>query len=373
MTPAQMFTGLLNLLAGKGFPFSFDRIPLRTPPLSPRRAYNLALAGLDQLCGRTRMLAAPPVLQIEPTNACNLSCPLCPSKTMRRPKGMMSPETFNAILDGTGNTLLLAILYGWGEPFLNPSLPDMVSKCHERGILTLTSTNGHCLQTPDKALEIVDAGLSALIVAVDGATQESYAAYRKNGSLDSALRCAVNVQEAKARRNSATPFTNLRLVANRHNEEEIGKMEELARELGVDMFSVKSLGCLPDCEEFSAFLPSSTQMRRFGAIRRKKPLKDSFRCRAPYRQPTVFWDGTVVGCEFDFEASSPLGNVTTEPFGSLWNNSTARKMRASISGWNQRPSFCMQCPYVGRGKNSNIVNSVVFDSETQTAQGATNT
>lgn len=365
MTNSQMLRNFLDLIAGNGFRFSFDRIPLLHPHLDARRRNNLLLAAADQIFGKTRMLAAPPVLQIEPTNVCNLSCPLCPSQTMKRPKGMMTPETFDAILRGAGDTLLLAILYGWGEPFLNPSLPGMIARCRDKGVLTLTSTNGHCLQTRDKGLEVVDAGLSALIVAVDGTTQESYAAYRKNGSLDRVLRCIENVQEAKARRNFATPFTNLRLVANRHNEEEIDKMENMARELGVNMFSVKSLGCLPDKADYNDFLPTSPDMRRFGEKRTKRPEKSTFRCRYPFRQPTVFWDGTVAVCEFDYESGSALGNVNTTPFRDMWNNQTARRLRESVLSWKNRPAFCDQCPYVGRGKNSSIVRSAILSHQSR--------
>jgi hypothetical protein len=91
----------------------------------------------------------------------------------------------------------------------------------------------------------------------------------------------------------ATPFTNLRLVANRHNEDEIGRIEEMARELGVGLFSDKSLGCLPDRNEFTDFLPDARDMRRFGAARTRRA--STFRCSYPFRQPTVFWDGTVGG------------------------------------------------------------------------------
>lgn len=362
MTNSQLLRNCLDLLAGNGFRFSFDRIPLRYPRLDSQRRNNLLQAGVDQIFGRTRMLAMPPVLQIEPTNICNLSCPLCPSQTMQRTKGMMTLDTFEAILRGTADTLLLAVLYGWGEPFLNGDLPRMISRCHDKGILTLTSTNGHCLQTPDKAQEIVDTGLSALIVAVDGTTQESYSAYRKNGSLDRVMRCAENVQEAKARRNSATPFTNLRLVANRHNEDEIGKMEDIARKLGVNMFSVKSLGCLPDRAEFPTFEPASQEMRRFEPIRKKQQQKTTFRCRYPFRQPTVFWDGTLVGCEFDYELSTAWGNVNESSFDEIWNNPMAQKMRKAILEWKNRPTFCEQCPYVGRGKNSSVIKTVILDA-----------
>ena len=127
MTNRRMLENAMSLLTGRDFRFSFDQIPLRSPRLDAGRRFNLLLAGLDQVLGRTRMLASPPVLQIEPTNICNLACPLCPSGRMARAKGMMSAETFETILRDLGDTLMLAILYGWGEPFLNPALPEMMA------------------------------------------------------------------------------------------------------------------------------------------------------------------------------------------------------------------------------------------------------
>jgi radical SAM protein with 4Fe4S-binding SPASM domain len=168
-----------------------------------------------------------------------------------------------------------------------------------------------------------------------------------------------NIQEAKARRNLATPFTNLRLVANRHNEDEIGWIEEMAWELGVGLFSDKSPGCLPDKNEFTDFLPDARDVRRFGAARTRRA--STFHCSYPFRQPTVFWDGTAVGCEFDYETGTAWGNMNTRRFGDMWNSSSAVGLRKAVREWTNLPEFCRKCPCVGRGRNSSIVRSVVFE------------
>jgi len=355
-----MLRNAWHLLAGKGFSFTFDRIPLHMDNVSQCRTGNLFKAALDHVLGATQMSSLPPILQIEPTNICNLSCPLCPSQSMSRPKGMMTMKTFETILHGVGDTQLLAILYGWGEPFLNKNMPAMIARCRDKGILTLTSTNGHCLQPLDEARTVVDAGLSALVVAMDGATQESYSAYRKGGALERVLRCIENIQNAKAGRNSPTPFVNLRLVANRYNEGQIAEMEAVARDLKVDMFSIKSLGCLPNRPEFDTLEPRYQGLRRFGTNRKNSSEGKTFRCAFPFRQPTVFWDGTLVGCEFDYELSHAWGNVNDAEFSALWNSPVARQHRFSLHNGGKKPSFCASCPYTGRGQNSSIVHHVLL-------------
>jgi len=273
---------------------------------------------------------------------------------------MMSLDTFDTILRDTGDVLLLAILYGWGEPFLNKDLPRMIARCRDSGILTLTSTNGHCLQTPERAMEIVDAGLTVLIMAMDGTTQKSYAAYRKDGNLEHVRHCVELVQEAKTRRGSVTPYTNLRIVATQWNEGEIAELENLACRLGVNMFSVKSLGCLPDRKEYESFEPISRTMRRFGVGRTQVKTLPAFRCRYPFRQPTIFWDGTVVGCEFDYELTNVWGTLGQKSFMEIWNSPVATEHRRSILGKQDRPGFCTACPYHGRSKKGSIVQHVHY-------------
>ncbi len=144
----------------------------------------------------------------------------------------MSRDTFDGILDELGDTLFLAYLYGWGEPFVNKNMKYMIKSCTDRGIHTLTSTNGHFLQTVEEAMEIVDAGLTVLIIAFDGSTQKIYESYRIGGSVEKVKRCAHNIEEAKKRLKSKTPYTNIRVVVTKKNQEDLENNERIAREVG---------------------------------------------------------------------------------------------------------------------------------------------
>ena len=54
----------------------------------------------------------PYMLQIEPTNLCNLQCPLCPAGTdkLERERRHMHPEEFKALIDDMEDYLLFLIL-----------------------------------------------------------------------------------------------------------------------------------------------------------------------------------------------------------------------------------------------------------------------
>ena len=89
-----------SLLPGGCLHYTFDGIPLSTGKLSRRQRTNLLRSGLDSAFRRSRPLALPPTIQVEPTNRCNLRCPLCPtgSGLVERPQGLMTMETFDRVL-----------------------------------------------------------------------------------------------------------------------------------------------------------------------------------------------------------------------------------------------------------------------------------
>ncbi|MFO8006874.1 MAG: radical SAM protein [Candidatus Brocadiia bacterium] len=347
MKPSHAAARLPALLLAGRLEFDFDGVPLHARGLTVRRRANLLRSGLGHLLRLERMPGLPPVVQVEPTNLCDLRCPLCPTGagTSRRAGGMMSRDTFERLMDEAGDTLILAILYGWGEPFLHPELTRMIARCTEQSVLSLVSTNGQHVQTLEEALAVVDAGLSALIIAMDGCRQETYESYRRGGDLEKVKRCVRLVEEAKRRRRSDRPCTCLRAVASRRNETELPEIRRFAREAGVDIFSTKSLGCLAESDAYSQFETAQEATRRYGAEGRSgQPV----RCPYPFRQPTLFWDGTVVGCEFDYNLEDPWGRLGERSFRQIWNSSPARRQRRAVLDGARRPAFCELCPYRGR-------------------------
>lgn len=297
------------LLQGK-VSFDFDGIPLKAEGLPMKKRLNLMKVGINKLFRLNTEIGLPPLLHTELTNVCNLHCPLCPtgSNTLKRPKGFMSEETFLKMLDELGDVLIGVYLFCFGEPFLNKSIVKMIESCTERDILSLTSTNGNCTQTREEAGKIVKAGLSALIIAIDGSTQEIYHAYRKGGEI-----------------------------------------EKLARDLGVNMFSYKSVGCMVKGEKFNDYMPVEKNMRRFeysGSSEGRRLTE----CIFPFRQPIIFWDGTVVGCEYDHNMDYAFGKISERSFADIWNSPPAVELRKNIRKRQNKTGFCSQCPYEGRSR-----------------------
>jgi hypothetical protein len=84
------FTKLRQLLIKGRFSFDFDGIPLTAKKLSLPKRLNLLKVGIDTIIRSNKMHSLPPVIQVEPTNICNLKCPLCPTgwNSSKRQKGL---------------------------------------------------------------------------------------------------------------------------------------------------------------------------------------------------------------------------------------------------------------------------------------------
>lgn len=323
-------------------------MPLVSGPLSRAQTLNLLRCGIDTLFRCNRVHALPPVVQIEPTNTCNLRCELCAagSNSMQRPAGFMSDAVFDRIVDELGDTLIGAVLYSWGEPLLHRGLVDMVRTLSRRGIATVTSTNGNAMEGPADALALVDAGLQGLVVALDGVTQESYGAYRLGGEVERVKQCLRWMLEARRQRQSRRPYINVRMVVNRYNERDIDAVQSLARECGADMFSFKSLGDLSESRILERYQTGPGTDALVGVPRLGRRRGGRVRCPFPFRQPTVFQDGTVVACEFDYNEECALGSLTASPFRELWNSDTAIAIRRALRKRDREfPAFCRRCPF----------------------------
>lgn len=183
----------------------------------------------------------PFTMSIEPTTACNLRCPECPSglRSFTRPTGNLKKDFFTRVIDDVHSHLFYLIFYFQGEPYINPDFLEMVSLASSKKIYTITSTNGHFLNDGN-AKRTVASGLDRLIISIDGTTQEVYEQYRKEGKLENVLNGARNIVKWKKKLKSRTPHVIFQFLVVKPNEHQIEEVYKLAKEIGVDEVKLKS-------------------------------------------------------------------------------------------------------------------------------------
>ena len=313
----------------------------------------LASMGLSRLLGRPVVWGRPFMMMVEPTNLCNLRCPLCPSGNgqMKRPRGTMELATFQRLIDQAGGHLLLLMLWNQGEPFINKHLLEMVRYARARRIPTMTSTNGHFIGTPAEAREVVESGLDEVIISFDGVDQETYSRYRVGGQIEKVFEGTRLLARAKAELGSDTPLINLQFIVFRHNEEEVATAQRLARDLGADKFLVKTAQ-IYDVAEADLFLPEAEEFRRYedlasGDLKVKgQPARG---CKVLWYSTTVNWNGDVAPCCFDKDVDFPLGYTDEQAFADIWKGSAYTRFRQRLLRDRLGLDMCRNCSEGYRG------------------------
>ena len=285
-------------------------------------------------------------ISIEPTTSCNLQCPECPSglRSFTRPTGMLEDETFHKVIDELAADLSYLLFYFQGEPYLHPKFTELVKYASDKGVYTATSTNAHFLND-ENSKATVESGLDRLIFSIDGTTQESYASYRIGGKLEKVIEGTKNILKWKKKLKSKTPHVIFQFLVVKPNEHEIDQIKALGKEIGVDEVRLKTAQ-IYDFKKGSPLIPSIDKYSRYaknenGEYELKNSLSNE--CWKLWHSSVITWDGRVVPCCFDKDASHQMGSLANETFRELWTNPSYMSFRSAILNSRKNIDICKNC------------------------------
>ena len=285
-------------------------------------------------------------ISIEPTTACNLRCPECPSglRAFSRATGNLKKDFFTNIIDQLYNNLFYLIFYFQGEPYINPEFLNMVQYANKKGIYTITSTNAHFLND-ENSKKTIESGLNRLIISVDGTTQEVYESYRKEGSFEKVVEGARNIVKWKKELKSTTPHIIFQFLVVKPNEHQMEQVKILAHEIGVDEVKYKTAQ-IYDYENGNELIPTIDKYSRYkrntdGTYRIKNKLLNH--CWKLWHACVITWDGIVVPCCFDKDAKYRLGDLKMENFSDIWQSKKYVNFRKQLIKGRNHIDICTNC------------------------------
>jgi len=301
---------------------------------------------LSQLIKRPIHFGMPFCISIEPTNICNLSCPQCPTgmKTLKRAKGYADLSQIKRTLDELSPFLFSCIFYFQGEPFLNPEIFEMIKYANDKGIYTITSTNGHFIDQ-STAKKIIRSKLNKLIVSIDGTNQETYEQYRVNGKLSKVIEGVKMLTQFREELNSKTPKIVFQFLVTAKNEHQIEDAKKLALQLKVDKIEFKTAQ-IYDFKNGSKFIPLNEKYSRYKKMTNgnyELKWNDKNKCWRMWSNPVVTVSGDVVPCCFDKDANFKMGNLKNVRFTEIWQSSNYNKFRAQIFKNRKDIDMCTNC------------------------------
>lgn len=289
----------------------------------------------------------PISISFEPTTSCNLRCPECPSglRQFSRPRGMLDNQFFKETIDSIYKELIYLIFYFQGEPYLNKKFLEMVAYASSKGIYTATSTNAHFLDD-EMARKTVESGLDRLIISIDGTTQEVYQQYRRAGHLDKVIQGAENIVKWKKQLNSKKPFVFFQFLVVKPNEHQIEDIKALGKKIGVDEVRFKTAQVYDYENDPNNLIPENEKFSRYKKNKQGKTVaknKLANHCWKLQHANVVTWDGLVVPCCFDKDATHRLGDLKKNSMKEIWQSQEYKNFRGQLMQSRKNIDICANC------------------------------
>ncbi len=188
----------------------------------------------------------PPLgwIQVEVTSHCNAACVYCP-RTVYRDIWLnrnLSFSTFERLSSAFGNTKMI-FLQGWGEPFLNPELMQMIQVAKDAGCKVGTTTNGMLLNEKIVS-QLVKSGMDVLAFSLAG-VDENNDALRRGTRMENVLGQIRLLNKIKKYLGKEQPAVHIAYMLLRSRLDDIERLPLLLQGLAVSQVVVSTLDFIP--------------------------------------------------------------------------------------------------------------------------------
>ena len=135
----------------------------------------------------------PHFVQLDITNACNLTCGMCPIHHVGIEKTHIEYQMFKKIVDKLDGVKEISLV-GLGEPLTHPRIIDAIKYCKSKGMIVKITSNGLLLNNDEKIKELILSGLDTIsfsLESINGNVDDGIA-HRDKNVLDHIKRfCAI--------------------------------------------------------------------------------------------------------------------------------------------------------------------------------------
>jgi pyruvate-formate lyase-activating enzyme len=188
-------------------------------------------------------LAAPVVVELDPTTKCEFSCPECISMGLLNQGELSARHLYRVLSDLAGGGTRGVIFIGGGEPLDHSAMPQPLVEAKRLGLSVGLTTNGYRI---DKFYSVISQNVDWTRVSLDAGSAAMYRVFRPSrhsDAFDLVLQGLERLGSSNERIGTlGTSFLLIyrrlgaRVITNAH---EICKAALISRDLGCDYFEVK--------------------------------------------------------------------------------------------------------------------------------------
>ncbi len=300
-------------------------------------------------------LSVPFIINVDPTDMCNFQCKFCPTgdrqlmkNTPGRNSGGMDFNLFKKLVDDIcefEKPIKVLRLYKDGEPTINPHFAEMIryakeKKCSER---IDTTTNGSRL-SPEKNLEIIDAGLDRINISIEGVNAKQYldfASYKINFE-----KLVDNIRHFYENRKQCEVI--IKINGDTLSKEDQNKFYEIFGDIADGVYIEHIMACWPEFELNGVEV--NQQVGIYG-----QEIKEVEVCPYVFYSFSINSDGTASLCFLDWSRKLIIGDAKTESVKDIWNGKKLRNYQKMFLMKNRKKHpICGSCGQMTHGLPDDI-------------------
>jgi radical SAM protein with 4Fe4S-binding SPASM domain len=302
---------------------------------------------------RTRLadvlpLRTPFVVQIFPIYACNFTCEYCFHAVPRKERGFVSEwpvmklDLYKKCIDELSffdDQLKVLRFVGMGEPLLHKNIAEMIAYAVSSNVaLRVELLTNSSLLTKEMSDALITAGLSRLVISLQGISKEKY---RQISKVDIDFDKFVKNIEYFYKHKTNTHIY-IKIVDYALNETDTQqKFYEIFGDICDSIAVENAVPIMPGVDYDKVLNNIDKSTTQFGL-----PLSDIQVCPQPFFTMQVNPDGKVVPC---YQISYPgiMGDVNHQTMQEIWNGESYCSFRRTmLDGRKQVNDICTQCNFI---------------------------
>ena len=271
-------------------------------------------------------------LDIETTNICNLTCPMCPRTTLVErdefsPLGMMTRQDYASIIDqGMKHGLKSIKLNYLGEPLAHKDVVWQVDYAKKKGVLDVMMNSNATLLDPRRGQALLAAGLDNLFISFDAISPDLFADRRTGTTIG---RVIDNVYQFVKLRNAKYPHVQIRISMVMYKQKRWLEQFEGLKIMWRDLVDAVGFGFYTE---------------RDVNAQQEFPEVSGFWCAQPFQRMFLKYNGNVTICCVDDKDEVIVGNWREQPLHAIWNGEQYKEIRRlHADGDYYKMSMCRKC------------------------------
>lgn len=289
----------------------------------------------DETIKRETNTDFPLVLNIEPTNACNLKCYVCARTKSDREVGYIDFKLYARLIDECLKYKKLRMLnfHKDGESLLHPRIFEMIRYAKDKNVARICHINTNAVCLEGKNIEkFLLSGIDDVTISIDACHEKTFEKIKGYPLLKRVEENVINLFKKRTELKLREPFIRVKIM---EYEDTYGGE--------VESFIKKWQGIADDVQV--------TGLHSWGGVIKEVEATDEvsvknkrYPCALLWYMMAVNWNGAVSICNIDWNLSGVVGDANTESLHDIWNGAKFKNIRKrSLVGGHQELGICKEC------------------------------